>query len=512
MKKTLIALLIAGIAAQAQAGSYLLKSNKLLVESLMTNSVVRGTQASGAFPDLGTAADSNATDFAILANYNVFTSSNKFLNVEIPYASTLYFAGTNASLSSGVLGSEFNVGWKGQSRLEIGDFQGMLTDSSLNYVLDFEGHNLRDDGGIWTSEGTATSGLQVVNYQTMTNHTLASLGSATNALLDLAGTRTMTGGLLMGGQSISGVSTIQSSGAANIGGALTASNGVTVLAGNVGIGTNAPAVKLHLVGTGNILGRINGGVGSVNGLDIGDTTTTARGRFRTDAAGNVELSSSASDVEIFTAIGGTNQIYIDAGNHIIMQTASGADNVGIGTASPSTKLDVAGAIRSTGTATFGDTVTASNGVTVLAGGLDAGTNQLTAGGATFANTIWVTNGVAIVGGNVNLSVTGRVYNARYDSRVDPYRLLSTNGTAVVYRAYTDTIVWDLTNNAVLSVNASEFPTNIVGRFTIDINPQTYSLTLPTNTFYWTTAPTFTANTIRPTQFRKACGTNRWEVR
>ncbi len=152
--------------------------------------------------------------------------------------------------------------------------------------------------------------------------------------------------------------------------------------GNVGIGTASPAYKLDVAGTGNFTGAVNVGT-PISGSNA--ATKSYVDSAVSGAVGNV--SGSAGYVPVFT---GTNTL----GNSAVYQSGS---NVGIGTASPSAKLDVSGNIQ---ISNQGD-----NKLQVLQGG---NTYQLI---GTYAG--WDANGVYIAGynatNNASTASTTRVY-------------------------------------------------------------------------------------------------------
>ena len=124
--------------------------------------------------------------------------------------------------------------------------------------------------------------------------------------------------------------------------------------GNVGINTTTPAVKLDIAGAGTavtqlIWSRGNADAAFVSSLRTGDAGTSAyQSTIGVDYAGYTDFSrikfyraSTLGEIHFFT--GGLS------GNGTEKMRITGDGNVGIGTASPSTKLEVAGAAKLTGT-------------------------------------------------------------------------------------------------------------------------------------------------------------------
>lgn len=134
--------------------------------------------------------------------------------------------------------------------------------------------------------------------------------------------------------------------------------------GNVGIGTNNPAVKLQIVDTGDVTLRIGNttGIGSRGHIQLGNDN---HGVMR-DLTGSGGL---ANDVALFTSSGGSAaSLYLVANptatgstnlplNQFVL-TAAG--NVGIGTGIPAQTLHVAGTARITGSAGTATTITGRN--------------------------------------------------------------------------------------------------------------------------------------------------------
>ncbi|PIQ80506.1 MAG: hypothetical protein COV79_00070, partial [Parcubacteria group bacterium CG11_big_fil_rev_8_21_14_0_20_41_14] len=148
----------------------------------------------------------------------------------------------------------------------------------------------------------------------------------------------------------------------------------TYISGNVGIGTTAPANKLVVKGD-----------GSSTGLMIGGATTY---EFAVDSI------TAATDYLNFRSVSAnTNTTHV---NNILVLQRTG--NVGIGTASPLAKLDVAGAATIGGQLTFdaGNTIQTTAMNTLTLGGATTGNIVLNpanaaAGGAVLPNTNNVTD-------------------------------------------------------------------------------------------------------------------------
>ena len=124
--------------------------------------------------------------------------------------------------------------------------------------------------------------------------------------------------------------------------------------GNVGIGTTSPASKLHVSSSGDTILRVTSADGNAAFLDLGDASDPDGGRIVYDSGSNLALYTASSE-----------RMRIDS-----------SGNVGIGTTSPSFKLDVTGDgirnVRSTaGWAGWFENTNNSSGVIVTAG-VDSG--------------------------------------------------------------------------------------------------------------------------------------------
>jgi len=158
--------------------------------------------------------------------------------------------------------------------------------------------------------------------------------------------------------------------------------------GNVGIGTDSPTVKLDVVGTVQMTGF----------------------KMPTGASNGYVLTSDGSGVGTWQSAPGGVGGWADDGNAVRLET--GTDSVGIGTATPSAKLDVVGTAQVTG---FKMPVGASNGHVLTSDGLGVGTWQaVPAGGwADDGNAVRLETGTDSVGigtttPSEKLDVAGRV--------------------------------------------------------------------------------------------------------
>jgi hypothetical protein len=155
--------------------------------------------------------------------------------------------------------------------------------------------------------------------------------------------------------------------------------GTSYFDGNVGIGTTSPSQKLDVSGTGRFTGNLFIEGDSSPVITITDTTNNLAGRIRvanTFMYIDADNSDTVSGTRILLRTDGVEALRLDEnqnatfGGTIAVQgtgNSSFAGNVGIGTTSPSYKLDVSGTGRFTDTTLFQSqlTVAESFGDSVL---------------------------------------------------------------------------------------------------------------------------------------------------
>jgi hypothetical protein len=203
------------------------------------------------------------------------------------------------------------------------------------------------------------------------------------------------------------------------------------VSGNVGIGTSTPTEKLHLVDT-DTRALIQGGG---NNVGIGMYFTGSGGR-RYDIVSTGFGDGGAGRLKIKDITGGADRFVIDLNGNVYLGSESspslsamGTGNVGIGTNSPTSKLDVNGDIYGSsdldinGTGSFAGGINtfdvntsqfqmapgASSGYVLTSDGSGNGTWQATAGGSDSDWLISDTNMYSGVSGNVGIGTSNPSY-------------------------------------------------------------------------------------------------------
>jgi hypothetical protein len=257
-------------------------------------------------------------------------------------------------------------------------------------------------------------------------------------------------------------------------------------AGNVGIGTASPNTKLH-VSAGNFLisgTAIGGGADANSGLRIVAPISTTHYNWMLGAQQNIN---SAFEITPSTTVGGTT---FSTPTAVFLQNG----NVGIGTTSPATKLDVSGVITATGG-------NSTNWNTAYGWGNHASASYvpqartLTINGTSYdlsANRTWTiptsaniqeaaNNGKVTTAASVGTTVITTVATATYDGATFNYVLK--DGTN--YRAGTIIAVW-----SAGAVQFNETTTNDIGStvgvtFAVALNAGNAELRATSATPGWT---------------------------
>ena len=188
--------------------------------------------------------------------------------------------------------------------------------------------------------------------------------------------------------------------------------------GNVGIGTSSPSFKLDVANSTNTVVKIKTtSAGSYGALQIFNSTTNSEASigFRDDSDSDATswvIGKSVGVADAFGFYNGSTRMLIDS-----------SGNVGIGTSSPTAKLDVSGTGRITGQLTLGSDALLTNsayvysnagGSGVRAGWFLDGTNQVVSGFIAGTERMRIdSSGNLLVGTTVasaKLSVGGSLYS------------------------------------------------------------------------------------------------------
>jgi len=349
-------------------------------------------------------------------NFNVMNNSSSFLFVNGVTG--------NVGISSTVPGATLDI----LGSIRSTTFAMTGNGASSNYVLT----SLDTFGNAtWSSLGGGISGWTVNTpylYETSSGNNVG-IGTTNPTGFEIEGKNVGIGTAFTGG---------------------TGEAALTVMSGNVGIGTWVPAGALDVEGTlSNAIFAGNIGIGTVSpSTQLYIHSTTGSVFTMDDGTSNITESLASNGTFTFNTSAAHSYFFSQNGTALLTIESSGQTNIssgnlGIGTGQPSSKLAVAGSASFGSNANFAGTAAPANGISVQ-GNIGVGTwvaaNQFTVNGGVgigTANSAFVTtvspSGGMIVQGNVGIGsiVPGQALDVTGTTRTQ-YFAMSQNGASANY--------------------------------------------------------------------------------
>ncbi len=351
-----------GTWAPAQALDVLgtVKANAITTTGGYTQSGSSTNTITGATNVSGLATFSNATASALFTGGNVGVGSvtpGTKVDVQGTVRATSFIG--DGALITGVMA--FPAG--GLNAVQYGDGLSTLGDETK---LSFNGNNLgigtTDAGGKLVVVG-GNVGIGTTTPQSALAVTNGNVGIGTwdaTQALDVLGTVKSNAFTTTGGYTQSGSSTNTITGTTNVSGVATFSNATTsalFTGGNVGVGTTTPQ-GAFTVTSGNV------GIGTWAPAQALDVLGTVKANAITTTGGYTQSGSSTN-----TITGATNVSGLATFSNATASALFTGGNVGVGSVTPGTKVDVQGTVRAT--AFVGDGALITGVMAFPAGGLNA---------------------------------------------------------------------------------------------------------------------------------------------
>jgi hypothetical protein len=124
--------------------------------------------------------------------------------------------------------------------------------------------------------------------------------------------------------------------------------------GKVGVGTNSPMQKFEVHGVSHFFGQGN--------YSLGWGNSSVAGRLTYNTSGALIMTPGTNDLTLGTNGGGSDQLVLSSNGNVFV---GGNSNVGVGTTSPSQKLDVAGNIAISGVTIHSSDIRLKNNINLI---------------------------------------------------------------------------------------------------------------------------------------------------